>query len=51
MPSEIILGDAHTHLDQYPRAEMSEILDRARESEVVFAGMCWYYLTIHPRLY
>ena len=37
MPREILLGDAHTHLDQYPRAEMSEILDRARESEVLFA--------------
>ena len=38
MPREILLGDAHTHLDQYPRSEMSEILDRARESEVLFAA-------------
>ncbi len=31
------MGDCHTHLDQYPSAEMSEILDRARESGVAFA--------------
>jgi len=37
MSSEILLGDCHTHLDQYPAAEMPEILDRARESGVVFA--------------
>ncbi|MBC8282121.1 MAG: TatD family hydrolase [Chloroflexi bacterium] len=37
MSSEILLGDCHTHLDQYPLGEMPEILDRARESGVVFA--------------
>ena len=37
MPSPILLGDCHTHLDQYPPAEMPEILDRARESGVAFA--------------
>ena len=37
MASEVMLGDAHTHLDQYPLAEMTEIMDRARESGVVFA--------------
>ena len=37
MPSTILLGDCHTHLDQYPSAEMPEILDRARESGVAFA--------------
>ena len=37
MPSSILLGDCHTHLDQYPPAEMPEILDRARESGVAFA--------------
>ena len=37
MSSQFLLGDSHTHLDQYPPAEMSEILDRARESGVAFA--------------
>ena len=37
MSTEILLGDCHTHLDQYPLAEMPEILERARESGVVFA--------------
>ena len=37
MSSGFPLGDCHTHLDQYPSAEMSEILDRARESGVAFA--------------
>ncbi|MDE0822943.1 MAG: TatD family hydrolase [Dehalococcoidia bacterium] len=37
MVEQILLGDCHTHLDQYPLAEMPEILDRARESGVAFA--------------
>ncbi len=37
MAEQILLGDCHTHLDQYPLAEMPEILDRARESGVAFA--------------
>ena len=37
MSEQILLGDCHTHLDQYPLAEMPEILDRARESGVAFA--------------
>ena len=37
MTNNIQLGDCHTHLDQYPPAEMTEILDRARESGVTFA--------------
>ena len=37
MSNDIMLGDCHTHLDQYPSTEMSEILDRARESGVAFA--------------
>ncbi len=37
MTSNIQLGDCHTHLDQYPPAEMTEILERARESGVAFA--------------
>ena len=37
MAKQILLGDCHTHLDQYPLAEMPEILDRARESGVAFA--------------
>lgn len=37
MASQFLLGDSHTHLDQYPAAEMSAILDRARESGVAFA--------------
>jgi len=37
MSSDFLLGDCHTHLDQYSAAEMPEILDRARESGVAFA--------------
>lgn len=37
MTSSIQLGDCHTHLDQYAPAEMTEILNRARESSVAFA--------------
>ena len=37
MPSNYLLGDCHTHLDQYPAAEMSEILERAQEARVAFA--------------
>ena len=37
MSSDVLLGDCHTHLDQYPLAEMPEILERARESGVAFA--------------
>jgi len=37
MAEQILLGDCHTHLDQYPLAEMPEILDRARDSGVAFA--------------
>ena len=37
MSTEILLGDCHTHLDQYPLAEMPEILERASESGVIFA--------------
>ena len=37
MAEQILLGDCHTHRDQYPLAEMPEILDRARESGVAFA--------------
>ncbi len=37
MSKDMMLGDCHTHLDQYPSTEMSEILDRARESGVAFA--------------
>ena len=37
MAKQILLGDCHTHLDQYPLAEMPEILKRARESGVAFA--------------
>ena len=37
MPSDVLLGDCHTHLDQYPPAEMPEILERAHESGVAFA--------------
>ena len=37
MPNDYLLGDCHTHLDQYPAAEMSEILGRAREASVAFA--------------
>ncbi len=37
MSSDILLGDCHTHLDQYAIAEIPEILDRAHESGVAFA--------------
>ena len=37
MSNDIILGDCHTHLDQYPNIEIPEILDRARKSGVLFA--------------
>jgi len=37
MPNDYLLGDCHTHLNQYPAAEMPEILDRAREAGVAFA--------------
>jgi len=37
MPSDILLADCHTHLDQYPSAEMTKILERASDSGVVFA--------------
>ena len=37
MSSDLLLGDCHTHLDQYPSAEMAEILERAEESGVAFA--------------
>ena len=36
MPSEFLLGDCHTHLDQYAPGEMPEILDRANEAGVAF---------------
>ena len=32
-----VLGDCHTHLDQYPPLEIPEILDRASEAGVAFA--------------
>ena len=37
MAKNIILGDCHTHLDQYPVVEIQEILDRALTSGVIFA--------------
>ena len=37
MSSDILLGDCHTHLDQYSTAEIPEILDRAHKSGVAFA--------------
>ena len=37
MPNDIVLGDCHTHLDQYPMREIPEILDRAHQSGVAFA--------------
>ncbi len=37
MPQNLVLGDCHTHLDQYDAAEMAEILERAKESRVTFA--------------
>ena len=33
-PPETLLGDCHTHLDQYPAEEIPEILDRAGEAGV-----------------
>ena len=37
MPNNLVLGDCHTHLDQYDAADMAEILERATESRVTFA--------------
>ena len=37
MPQNFVLGDCHTHLDQYDAVEMAEILERAREARVTFA--------------
>ncbi|MDA0262864.1 MAG: TatD family hydrolase [Chloroflexi bacterium] len=37
MPIDYLLGDCHTHLDQYGPAEMPGILDRATEAGVAFA--------------
>lgn len=37
MPNNLVLGDCHTHLDQYDAADMAEILERAKESRVTFA--------------
>lgn len=37
MTENFILGDCHTHLDQYDIAEMPGILERAKESQVHFA--------------
>ncbi len=34
MPQDLMLGDCHTHLDQYPREEIPEILTRAGEAGV-----------------
>ena len=34
--TEHVLGDCHTHLDQYPSSEIPEILDRAGEAGVGF---------------
>ena len=36
MAEKILLGDAHTHLDQYPPAELAAILERAAEAGVEF---------------
>jgi TatD DNase family protein len=36
MPDKPLLGDAHTHLDQYAPEEMPELLARAREAGVGF---------------
>ena len=36
MAEKILLGDAHTHLDQYGPAELPEILERATEAGVEF---------------
>ncbi len=37
IPKDFVLGDCHTHLDQYDIGEMSDILARAQESLVGFA--------------
>ena len=37
MPSDYLLGDCHTHLDQYAPVEMPEILERATDAGVAFA--------------
>ena len=36
MPQNLILGDCHTHIDNYPANEMPEILQRAEEAGVGF---------------
>ena len=36
MAEKMLLGDAHTHLDQYPPAELPQILERAAEAGVGF---------------
>ena len=36
MTEKLLLGDAHTHLDQYPPAELPLILERAAEAGVGF---------------
>lgn len=36
LSSEFLLGDCHSHLDQYPRAEIPEILTRANDAGVRF---------------
>ena len=36
MAKNLLLGDCHTHLDNYPPLEIPEILQRAREVEVGF---------------
>ena len=36
MPEKFLLGDAHTHLDQYPHAELPQILERAAAAGVGF---------------
>ena len=37
MPANLMLGDCHTHLDQYAPDEMPEILQRAQDAGVGFA--------------
>lgn len=36
MPESLLLGDAHTHLDQYAPEEIPGIIDRAEEAQVGF---------------
>jgi Tat protein secretion system quality control protein TatD with DNase activity len=36
MPDEYLLGDVHTHLDQYAPDEIPGILERARQAGVGF---------------